>query len=104
MARGAKWRARREWERLAWVVSNIIAPHVKRPPTVKRLTAFLGPDEDAAELRKQKGGGPKDTSPEGVQAFLDGLARVHKKHAWMILGDKWAPTEKTTDGAEGQGK
>jgi len=90
MARGARWRNRREWERVAWLASYVIAPHTKRPPSMRRMLAFLGPDEDAAARGQGKAKGPADKTPEGIKAFIDGLARKHKAHAWTMLNDKYA--------------
>jgi hypothetical protein len=95
MARGARWRERREWERTAWLAATIISPHVKRPPSIRRMTSFLGPDEEAIEQAKltAKARGPVDKSPEGIRAFIDEIARKQKPHVWTMLSDKYAPPE-----------
>jgi hypothetical protein len=95
MARGAKWRDRREWERAAWVVAHVMSPHTgKKTPSMKKLLAFLGPDEDAVVDRATKATGPKDKTPEGIQAFIDEIARKQKPHAWAHISDKYAPSDK----------
>jgi hypothetical protein len=97
MIRGARWRERREWERAAWTVYYIMAgPRMPRIPTINSLLSFLGPDDDAPAEVKQKGAGPADESPEAIRAFIDGLARESKKHAWTALDDKYALPDEGT--------
>jgi hypothetical protein len=82
LARGARWRERRTWEKLAWLTGYVISPHVKKAPSIARMLAFLGPEEGVAAA-------VRDT-PDDIPAFLEGLAREHKKKFWAALPDKFA--------------
>ena len=86
MVKGARRRDRRMWEKLGWLAANVMNPHLKQRITPKKLLAFLGPEEGTKR--------PEIKSPEEIQAMLDEMAREHKKHAWTLLSDKYAPQDK----------
>ena len=86
MVRGARWRERREWERVAWLASYVIAPYSKQPPTMAKMLAFLGPEEGT----KAAATVPPVTSQEEAAAIVESIAREHKKKFWAMLPDKFA--------------
>lgn len=51
MVEGYNWRVEHEYERLAWAVSYIVAPHVKRPPTMDQL---LGRERTRSKADKER--------------------------------------------------
>lgn len=70
------------------MVAYLVAPHVKRAPSAKKLIAFLGPDEEAVAAAKERGevDGPTDKSPEGVRRWMEErLFKPAKRKAWETL-------------------
>lgn len=51
MAEGYRWREEREWERAAWMVAYLLAPHVKKPPTIDQL---LGREQVKTKADKKR--------------------------------------------------
>lgn len=88
MAKGARFRSRLDWERAAWLAGTIVAPHVRRVPSINRMLSFLGRDDEEDGTR------PDIATQDEASSFVFEIARKHKKKAWTLLGAEFEEKDK----------
>lgn len=85
MARGARWRERQSWERLRWAVGNVLQAWSTQPISLDKLLD-LGTEDGAPS-------GPEEKTPDEARAFVEEIAREHKKKFWTLIPAEFAPAE-----------